>query len=603
MKSGYILFYFLSVALSFNINSDSNIALYWGQNSEGSQTRLRDYCDDNSDIILLSFITSFPNNLQLNFANQCDDTFSSGLLKCDNIGEDIKYCQKKGKIVMLSMGGASGSYGFLSDSEGEDFAKVLWNKFAGGSDDERPFGDAIVDGFDFDFEQNQQTGIAALGNGLRDQFKKDSSKQYYLSGAPQCPYPDASVGDLMTNVDLDFAFIQFYNNYCNLGSNFNWDTWQDYASNDSPNKNIKLFLGQPGGPTGAGSGYNDLSVLKKYINQVKNTANFGGVSLWDASQAYSNINNGVNYAESIKSIIGGSSSDSGKLVDSETTSSASKKSTSKTSTSTSKTSTSTSKTSTSKTSTSTSKTPTSTSKTSTTTSKTSTSKSHTTTSKASTSKITSTGKTSLTKASTSESSTKKLPVTSSSKVTIKTLDVTSKKTASKTSSPDSLQIESTITEIAKDPTTIADESSNVSTSENKEDSSYIQSTTNVKVMSEGDKHATESSTAKESTEVTATENNSVTTIFATPSLISSGPQEVSDSDIVTSTVDDDDDDDDVVRKTITRTKHSSIVRTKTVTGKRTTKTFTKTYPTTVTTVRITGTTTKIVTKYLDPPDF
>lgn len=297
----------LSIAATgfcFNINSKSNVAVYWGQNSGLSQTRLRDYCTSDVDIVLLSFLYEYPSPLQLNFANQCGVTFSSGLLKCDRIGEDIKYCQNQGKIVLLSLGGGIGSYGFSSDSQGTAFADVLWNKFGAGSDSERPFGDAVVDGFDFDLENKNQVGNAALGKALRSKFAQDSSKKYYLSTAPQCPYPDASVGDVMQQVDLDFAFIQFYNNYCSLGSNFNWDTWQSYASNTSPNKNIKLFLGQPAGPSAAGSGYSSASTVTTYVNQIKGTANFGGISLWDASQAFSNVDGGNNYARQMKIAMG-----------------------------------------------------------------------------------------------------------------------------------------------------------------------------------------------------------------------------------------------------------------------------------------------------------
>lgn len=284
-----------AVGYCFDLNSKTNVAVYWGQNSAGTQTRLSDYCTSDVDIVLLSFLNDYPSPLQLNFANQCLDSFASGLLKCDKIGEDIKYCQDQGKVVLLSLGGAVGTYGFSSDSEGTAFADTLWNKFGGGSDDERPFGDAIVDGFDFDLENHIQTGTAALGNALKEKFSQDTSKTYYLSAAPQCPYPDASVGEVMENVELDFAFIQFYNNYCSLGPSFNYDTWQDYAAT-APNTNIKLFIGQPAAPSAAGSGYNDPETVAQYVDQVKNSSNFGGISLWDASQE---VTNG-NYASKMK---------------------------------------------------------------------------------------------------------------------------------------------------------------------------------------------------------------------------------------------------------------------------------------------------------------
>ncbi|CUM65542.1 uncharacterized protein PRCAT00003188001 [Priceomyces carsonii] len=293
---------FVNFLSALDISAKNNVAVYWGQNAGLNQERLSEYCDTSSaNIVILSFISSFP-SLTLNFANQCSDTFSDGLLHCSDIGSDIKSCQAKGIKVLLSMGGASGTYGFDSDSEAETFATTLWNKFAGGSDDERPFDDAVVDGFDFDIENNQQTGYTALADKLRDYFDGDSSKTYYLSAAPQCPYPDQSVGDLMANSKLDFAFIQFYNNYCALGSSFNYDTWADYAKS-APNSNIKLFVGLPASSLSAGSGYNDASTVADYVDKFQNDAHFGGFSLWDASSAWANTNGNQNYAQQLKELI------------------------------------------------------------------------------------------------------------------------------------------------------------------------------------------------------------------------------------------------------------------------------------------------------------
>lgn len=269
----------------------SNIAAYWGQNAGGSQQSLGNYCSlSPADIIILSFLNNFP-TLSLNFANQCSQTFSDGLLHCSQIGQDIKSCQSKGKTILLSLGGATGNYGFSSDSEAKTFAGTLWNKFGGGQDNERPFDDAVVDGFDFDIENKDQTGYPALAKQLQSYFTS-STKKFYLSAAPQCPYPDESVGDLMSQVDLDFAFIQFYNNFCSIDKQFNWDTWSDYASG----KNIKLYLGIAGSPSSAGSGYVDLSTVQDTISKIKNDGSFGGVSIWDISSVPDQYIEGINSA-------------------------------------------------------------------------------------------------------------------------------------------------------------------------------------------------------------------------------------------------------------------------------------------------------------------
>ena len=48
--------------------------------------------------------------------------------------------------------------------------------------------------FEFtDNEDKDQTGYVALVKALRTQFATDKTKQYYISAAPQCPLPDASI--------------------------------------------------------------------------------------------------------------------------------------------------------------------------------------------------------------------------------------------------------------------------------------------------------------------------------------------------------------------------------------------------------------------------
>lgn len=293
---------------AFDIDSKSNVAVYWGQASAGSQESLATYCQsDDVDIVLLSFLYQYPSSVGLNFASACTSTFSDGLLHCSTIGEDIQTCQSLGKKVFLSLGGAAGSYGFSNDEEAETFATTLWNTFGEGSGkEERPFDDALIDGFDFDIENNNPTGYTALVKKLRNYFSS-GSKNYYISAAPQCFYPDSSVGELLSNGDVDFAFVQFYNNYCNVDKQFNWDTWLNFAQTISPNSNIKLYLGLPGSATAAGSGYiSDLETIKTTVQTISGSENFGGIMLWDASQGFDNKVDGVAYIAHMKNILKGS---------------------------------------------------------------------------------------------------------------------------------------------------------------------------------------------------------------------------------------------------------------------------------------------------------
>ncbi|KAI8393744.1 glycoside hydrolase superfamily [Radiomyces spectabilis] len=302
-----------------------NVVSYWGQNSAGggsTQDQLASYCDDSSDVLIMSFLTDYNVGSlpSLNLANACVGTNFPGtnLLKCDKVGEDIKKCQKKGKKVLLSLGGASGAYGFKSDAEGKTFAKTLWDIFGGGDSDTRPFGDAVVDGFDLDIEGGGGTGYVALIKELRSLFAKDSSKDYYITAAPQCPFPDAMLGTVIDEAGVDAVNVQFYNNYCSTASSsFNFDTWDNWAKTKSPNKDVKVFIGIPGSSSAAGSGYVAFEQLKDIVKSVASTySSYGGVSIWDASQSYGNTEVSPNYAAAVAKLVKEGSSSSGSDEDS-----------------------------------------------------------------------------------------------------------------------------------------------------------------------------------------------------------------------------------------------------------------------------------------------
>ncbi|KAI8083176.1 glycoside hydrolase superfamily [Halteromyces radiatus] len=216
--------------------------------------------------------------------------------------KEIQTCQKKGKKVLLSLGGASGSYGLNSGKDGKMWADQLWNTFGNGQvGNKRPFGKAVVDGFDLDIEAGSVEGYSTFVKTMRQHYLKDKSKTYYISGAPQCPYPDAWLGDALNQEWFDFVWIQFYNNYCSVkGGQFNYDTWENWAKKKSKNKNVQLFLGIPASASAAGSGYVPLSDLVKTISKLKSSPHFGGVMMWDVSQAYAQK---VNFAKAVAKLV------------------------------------------------------------------------------------------------------------------------------------------------------------------------------------------------------------------------------------------------------------------------------------------------------------
>lgn len=304
----------LTLLSLFGLASAADLAFYWGQNSAGvGQDSLASYCQSSpGDIYLISFLDSFGmgNQLSINVAGYNNYYPGTKLLNAPSIGEDIKTCQSLGKKILLSMGGASGQYGFNDQQNAEQVATDLWNLVGGGSSDTRPFGDAVIDGFDIDSENNMYPGnYKYFVDKLRQLYATDPSKQYYVSAAPQCPFPDASVGASLSTADFDFLFVQFYNNYCSLtGSNFNFQTWQDFVTNQSPNKNTKIYVGLPGSPTAAGSGYVEPSLLQSKMSELESYPNFGGFMVWDAAQAQHNVVDGVTYAQMLENLLPGGSS-------------------------------------------------------------------------------------------------------------------------------------------------------------------------------------------------------------------------------------------------------------------------------------------------------
>lgn len=201
------------------------------------------------------------------------------------------------------MGGATYSGGgFSSPDAATKSAQNLWAMFGpqqDGSDVLRPFGAASVDGFDYDFE-SATSNMVPFGVELRrlmDEATSGGDKPYYITAAPQCPYPDQANREALDGgVSFDFIMIQFYNNYCGVNSyvpgqedqtSFNMKTWDDWAASTSLNPDVKIMLGIPAN-VGAGGGYTEGEALAGAIGYSKGFSSFGGVMMWDMSQLYAN---------------------------------------------------------------------------------------------------------------------------------------------------------------------------------------------------------------------------------------------------------------------------------------------------------------------------
>lgn len=121
--------------------------------------------------------------------------------------------------------------------------------------------------------------------------------------APQCPFPDAwdgpGTGSALQTGLFDYAFVQFYNNYCQYQGRVDdvVDVWKQWIS---ALPNTVIFLGLPASPQAAGSGYVDphdaVAVLLPAIKAQP--GNYGGVMLWSV---YDDNTQNPRYSKSIAS--------------------------------------------------------------------------------------------------------------------------------------------------------------------------------------------------------------------------------------------------------------------------------------------------------------
>ncbi|KAJ6513432.1 glycoside hydrolase [Mycena sanguinolenta] len=365
----YVLALSLVSAFGYDPTRSDNLVVYWGQNSYGArnpgdmanwQKTISTYCQDTViNAIPIAFLDVFfdAGNLpDLNLANICNPTDDgafpgSVLANCSFLAAGIEACQAAGKIVTLSVGGASGAAVFTSNAQGQQFADTIWNLFLGGTSTTRPFGAAVLDGVDLDIEGGGPTGFAAFVTQLRSHMDS-ADKTYYITAAPQCPYPDAYLGSIINAVGFDALYVQFYNNYCSVSDysiSGDWDfaQWDTWAKTVSPNPNVKVFVGAPASAS-AGAGYADAATLGQIASATRASySSFGGIMLWDASQAYAN----GRFDQQVKNLIVTGSTTSTKTTTT-TKSTTTTTTTSKTSTSTTSTTSKTSTTSTTSTTTS-----------------------------------------------------------------------------------------------------------------------------------------------------------------------------------------------------------------------------------------------------------
>ncbi|GAB7351890.1 hypothetical protein MBLNU459_g2434t2 [Dothideomycetes sp. NU459] len=333
------------LASAIDANAKTNVATYWGQGP--NQSSLQTVCaNPNIDIVNIAFVNVFPDQGAAgwpgtDFGNACgsqtytyNGTSTQLLSKCSDIGPDIEICQKiyNTKVFLSIGGGYPTNYYIDSDASAANFAKFLWGAF-GPSETEwtsyggpRPFGDAVVDGFDFDIESSLDAAPVVNGETISDYktrgyatmihtfkntlFPEDTSKTYYISGAPQCVVPDAHLSTVVAAAHFDFLFVQYYNTpRCSarqaISSGSGFTGYQNWQSVDSYNKDVKLYMGLPGSTDGGNSPtfYLTPAEVQTLVGEIYSDSRFGGIMLWEATYAAENIICSRDYATWMKEIL------------------------------------------------------------------------------------------------------------------------------------------------------------------------------------------------------------------------------------------------------------------------------------------------------------
>ncbi|KAG5017365.1 hypothetical protein JHK85_023501 [Glycine max] len=194
----------------------------------------------NYDYVIIAFLPTLGDGQtpMINLAGHCDP-YSKG---CTGLSSDIESCQAKGIKVLLSLGGGAGSYSIASTQDASQLSS-------------RPLGPAILDDIDFDIEDGSNQHWGDLAKFLKGYGMAKQGKQAFITAAPQCPFPDAWIGNALTTGLFDISLE---------------DAWKQVA----------------------GSGFiPSADLISKVLPAIKGSAKYGGVMMWsryyDAQSGYS----------------------------------------------------------------------------------------------------------------------------------------------------------------------------------------------------------------------------------------------------------------------------------------------------------------------------
>ncbi|CAO2144649.1 unnamed protein product [Urochloa humidicola] len=247
-----------------------DIAVYWGRHKD--EGTLREACDTGAyTTVLISFLSAFGHGTY---------TLDLSGHPVAGVGDDIKHCQSKGILVLLSIGGQGGEYWLPSSQAAADLADYLWNAFlAGGrAGVTRPFGDAQVNGIDFFIDQGATEHYDELARLLYGYNKYYRGGGITLTATPRCAYPDNRLTAALATGLFNRIHVRMFGGdlQCEWGQFDSWNKWATAYPGS------RVFVGVVASPEADKDAYLFQKDLYYGILQfAEKLPNYGGLMIWD----------------------------------------------------------------------------------------------------------------------------------------------------------------------------------------------------------------------------------------------------------------------------------------------------------------------------------
>ncbi|RLM70058.1 xylanase inhibitor protein 2-like [Panicum miliaceum] len=281
-----LLFSVLAVG-SLAATGPGDIAVFWGRNKD--EGTLREACDTGSyTAVIISFLTGFGGGANNSYSLDLSGHPLAG------VGDDIKHCQSKGILVLLSIGGpaaaggAGANYSLPTPRSAAELAGHLWDAYLGGSRPgvPRPFGDAALDGVDFYIDQPGGAGAANHYDEIARRLSAHNQSYHRgrrpgrvtLTATVRCAFPDPSLAAALATGLFARVHVRLYGGdlRCEWGQFDSWNRWA------AAYPGSRVFVGVVASPEADRDAYLFQKDLYYGILQfAQKVPNYGGLMIWD----------------------------------------------------------------------------------------------------------------------------------------------------------------------------------------------------------------------------------------------------------------------------------------------------------------------------------